>query len=304
MSGSRLHVRLQIAALIANVAAFLVLALLAPGVLLLEPGVATAALVESAWTYPLVLGLAAVATLLRMRGYHATVAALEAGEGDVPGVDAKLVQRLHLLPLSWVAQLALQSVMVSALTIIPHLRPSIIDNDTQIDIGLLTMTVTAAVSLPLYVAARALVAHTLESVPWRVAQDAMRRVDEAESGRWMERTAGGSTKGIGWLRAGPLGRVDGRLLYAVALPVAIVAFGAALLVDAHVRAFETRSRRDDAYALARGVLEPEGSAGSAGRAAAMQVAERLGYQVTISTASEEPTPNVATTGEGGVRTLR
>jgi len=294
---SRLHARLQLAALLANVASFLVLALLAPGVLLLEPDVATAALVESAWTYPLVLGLAAIATALRMRGFHSTVAALEQGEGDMPGVDAKLVRRLHGLPLSWVGQLALQSVVVTALTIVPDLRPSIIDLKTQISIVLLNTTVTAAVSLPLYVVSRAFTAGTLASVPWRIAQEAMRKEDGESESSVVARF-------LAWLRAGPLGRVDGRLLYAVALPVAIAAFGAALLVDAHVRAFETRSRRDDAYALARGLLEPEGSAGTAGRAAAMQVADRLGYHVEITSEEQEPFSTVATPGEGGVRTLR
>ena len=45
MNTSRLHMRLQVAVLVAAASAFVVLALLAPGVLLLEPGVATAALV-------------------------------------------------------------------------------------------------------------------------------------------------------------------------------------------------------------------------------------------------------------------
>ena len=64
MTRSRLHLGLQLAALGANVASFVVLALLSPGVLLLEPDVFSAALVESAWTVPIVLGLMAAALVV------------------------------------------------------------------------------------------------------------------------------------------------------------------------------------------------------------------------------------------------
>ena len=293
---SRLQVRLQMSALAANAVAFGALALLAPGVLLLEPEVATAALVESAWTYPIVLGLAAVTTALRIRSLGPALGLLEQDSVDLPGADEGLVRRLKALPLSWVVQLALQAIAVAALTMIPQLRPSLIDAETQGAIVLLTGTVTAATSLPLYVIARAVVGTAIETIPWRVVEDVIRDGEESIEPRARR------ARGYFW---DPSGRVQGRLLYAVALPVALVAFGAALIAHAHVRASEARHRRDDAYTLARGVLESETYAGSRGRAAAIAAAGDLGYQVTIARLPEEAAASeAATLGAGGVRTLR
>ena len=286
---SRLHVRLQMSALAANGAAFVALALLAPGVLLLEPEVATAALVESAWTYPLVLGLAALITFLRVRSFGPTLRLIEQEAVDLPGADVSLVRKLNALPLSWTVQLSLQAIAVAALTMIPFLRPSLIDADTQAAIVLLTATVTAATALPLYVVARAMTAHAIETVPWTIAQEAMHDHDRSRFRWWTD----------------PSGRVQGRLLYAVALPVGLVAFGAALIAHAHVRAFEARHRRDDAYVLARGVLELEQYAGSRGREQAIRAAERLGFDVEFTHVEDPGSINgSATLGEGGVRTLR
>lgn len=303
---SRLHLRLQIAALIATFLAFVVLALLAPGVLLLEPGAATAALVESAWTWPLASFLAAVSTALKMRRFGPTLKALEQGDGDVPGVDAAFVRSLNALPLMWVLQIALQTVAVSSLTLFPPLRASLIDEPTQGSLVLLTATVVAAVALPQYVAARALVGQVVESVPIRVMETAFRETFHSQEDALLEGVAITLRTRISrWFRARAHSRVSGRLANAVALAVAIVAFGAALLVNAHVRAFEARHRRDDAYGLARGVLEPEGASGANGREAAMRAAEELGYQVTVQTEGPIDSETTgATVGEGGVRTLR
>ncbi|MGZ3420241.1 MAG: sensor histidine kinase [Polyangiales bacterium] len=299
MRTSRLHLRLQIAALAAIASTFVVLALLAPGVLLLEPGIATAALVESVWTWPLILALSAIATALHLRRFGPALRALEDGDGDVPGVDADLIRRLDALPLLWVLQLAAQSVAVSALTIVPALRPSLIDEATQISLVLLTTTVVAATALPLYVAARALTGQVLEAVPFRVVGEALRTIEPFE-----DFGIGWGTRVRRWFRARAHSRVQGRLGNAVALAVAIVAFGAALLVNAHVRAFEARSRRDDAYALARGVLEPEGASSGIGRDAVVHAAEELGFQVTLMSTELAEYEKADTLGEGGVRTLR
>lgn len=305
MNTSRLHVRLQVALLIAAASTFVVLALLAPGVLLLEPGVATASLVESAWTVPTIVALWAAATALLLRRFGPALRALELGEGDVPGVDSPFIRRLHALPLVWVLELAISAMGVWALTMIPAVRPSLIDSQTQVSLFLLAVTVIAATSLPLYVAARALVGATMEAAPWRVVEAAMRETSPAPDGDW---SAGASLsqRVLRWFRVRGHSRVRGRLANAVALAVAIVAFGALLLVDAHVRALDARSRRDDAYAFARGILEPEGAASGAGRDAAIRAAEELGYQVTLlppEAAQYEPGAGSAL-GEGGVRILR
>lgn len=301
MNPSRLHVRLQVASLLGVIATFIVLALLTPGVLLLEPGVATAALVESAWTFPAIIVLAGATTLVRMRRFGPALRALELGESDVPGVDVEFVLRLDALPLSWIIQLTGGAVFVWSLTMIPALRPSLIDAQTQASLFLLAVTVIGATSLPLYVAARALVSETMEAAPWRVVEQAMRLAEPLE-----EREPSRLERLMRWFRGRAHSQVSGRLANAVAVAVAIVAFGALLLVDAHVRAFDAASRRDDAYALARGILELEGAGSGAGREAAIRAAEDLGYQVSIvppELAQYEPGAGTSF-GEGGTRILR
>jgi hypothetical protein len=217
MTTSRLHIRLQVALLVAAASTFIVLALLAPGVLLLEPGIATASLVESAWTVPTIVILSAGTTVYRLRRFGPALRALELGEGDVPGVDSRFIQRLHALPLTWVLQIAFQAVFVWLLTTLPALRPSLIDAQTQISFVLLATTVIGATSLPLYVAARALVGQTMEAAPWRVVEAALKDIgppdDELEPRPLAERV-------WRWFRVRGHSRVRGRLANAVALAYA------------------------------------------------------------------------------------
>jgi len=305
MISSRLHVRLLVALMVAAASTFIVLALLAPGVLLLEPGVATAALVESAWTFPAIVAVSTAVTTFYVRRFGPPLRALELGEGDVPGVDSVLIRRLHALPLVWVLMLAGIGIGAWSLTMVPALRPSLIDAQTQVSLVLLAVTVIAATSLPLYVVGRALVGQTMEAAPWRVVETAMREVSpEPEGDEWQRAPL--HRRMLRWFRVRAHSRVRGRLANAVALAVAIVAFGALLLVDAHVRALDARSRRDDAYALARGILESEGAASGAGRDAVIRAADELGYQVTLlppEAAQYEPGPG-SYLAEGGVRILR
>ncbi len=299
---SRLQTRLQLSALGFRLAWFVTLVLLAPGVLLLEPEVAIAALVESAWLYPAVLLLGAATTWLRLRPLAAALRSL--GDARKPGeIDAQLAHRLHGVPLSWVVLLALQAAVLAALTLAPFARPSLVDTESQIGIVALAVVLDAATAIPLYVVARALVGRTLEAIPWRVAEEAMATEQESELTRTGLRSMFG-TRGQ---------RVRQRMLLAVVLPVGLVAFGAALLANAHVRAYETRHRRDDAWALARGVLEPEAHAGPTGREAAAGAVSDLGYGVTFERTEPSDDAKVdakvdgrdrAQPSAGGMRTLR
>lgn len=292
---SRLHLRLQLSAIGFRAAWFLTLVLLAPGVLLLEPEVAMAALVESAWLYPLVLLLGGLTTWLRMRPFGAALRAIDEAN-DARALDPKVATRLHAVPLSWILLLASQAAILAAATLAPFLRPSLIDLESQIGIVLLAVVLDAATAIPLYVVARALVGRTLEAIPWRVSEEAMAQEQERQLTRTGLRGLFGATRGQ---------RVRQRLQWAVVLPVGLVAFGAALLANAHVRAYETHHRRDDAWALARGVLEPEGAAGAAGREGAARAVEELGYGVTIARSERVlEAPDRAQPSAGGLRTLR
>jgi len=296
---SSLGLRLQLAAFAALVAAFVLRTLLAPGVLLLEPGIASAALLSSAWVYPTVLALAVAVTFLRVRTLRPALSLLE--QGELSSIDVSIVRQLHALPITWTIQIAALGTGVVAATLLPATRPPSIDLPTQVSFVMLTVTMIAAVSLPLYVVARAVVASAIEAMPWRLIEESMRVEDETLT---LEARFAGRKDSLARALRRPPSRVTARLTGAVAISVAIVASGATLLVDAHVRAREARDRRDDAYALVRGVLEPVGAAGEAGRELALRAAEAHGFNVTVrplSAASLEETP--ADT-EGGQRLLR
>ena len=96
---------------------------------------------------------------------------------------------------------------------------------------MLTMVSTAA--LPAYVTMRASMARVLELAPPHVAHEALRS-----------------------LGRGALGRVRKRFVAAVAAPVAFVALGASLLVDAHSRTYDRDARVADAIDVARAAFEP------------------------------------------------
>jgi len=295
---SALGLRLQLAAFAALVAAFVLRTLLAPGVLLLEPGIASAALLSSAWVYPTVLALAVAVTFLRVRTLRPALSLLE--EGELSSIDVSVVRQLHALPITWTIQIALLGTGVVAATLLPAARPPAIDLPTQVSFVMLTVTMIAAVSLPLYVVARAVVASAIEAMPWRLIEESMRVDDDAP----LEARFAGRKDSLARALRRPPSRVTARLTGAVAISVAIVASGATLLVDAHVRAREARDRRDDAYALVRGVLEPVGAAGEAGRELALRSAEAHGFNVTVRPLSATGLEETPGDTEGGQRLLR
>jgi signal transduction histidine kinase len=140
-------------------------------------------------------------------------------------------------------------------------RPALVDLTAGVSAALLGTVFVAAASLPLSVLVRGAFAESLELAP----PDAMRAVVDGEEKR------------------GLLGRhVPRRLLFAVALPVALVSIGSALVTHAVVRRADERDREGLARVLARATMDAElGTLESAGVEEAILVAERAGYEVTL-----------------------
>jgi signal transduction histidine kinase len=152
------------------------------------------------------------------------------------------------------------TLVVGAATLVPPLRPESNDVFMQQDLVLLAMTMASVASLPAYVAMRVSVAKALELVPVSASREAIDLMGTQER---------------------RMARVRQRLLAAVVAPVAFVALAAALLVHAHLRAFDTSSRQNDAAELARGIFDPiEGDV--RGRKAAVDAARAFGFDVDIS----------------------
>ncbi|MDF2694964.1 MAG: sensory box histidine kinase/response regulator [Labilithrix sp.] len=241
-----------------HVVAFLLSAVFAPRVLLLEPQSADASLSVIATMGLFSVTISAGLTVVVLRRVRSLLEALIVGStaGDPIHVLA-LYDAPSILSLANVAFAG----VVSIATLIPTLRPLAIDTYTQLALVLLVLTMVSTATLPAYVLMRSQVARTLELVSPRVAEEGLRR-----------------------LGRGVLGRLRKRYVAAVALPVALVALGASLLADAHARAFDKEARARDAVDIAHAAFESLGTGSPedvAGRTEAIEAAAALGFHVQI-----------------------
>ena len=251
---ARLVARLVALQLAVHAVTFLLTAAFAPRVLLLEPAASSASL-----RMVLVIGLlcaafSAAATFVVTRRLGPALRALAVGSTAIESAD---VLALYAVPARLAIASAAFALVLSLATVIPQLRPQALDTYTDLTLVLLMLTMVSTAALPAYVTMRASMARVLELAPPHVAHEALR--------------------GLG---RGALGRVRKRFVAAVAAPVAFVALGASLLVDAHSRTYDRDARVADATEVARAAFEPiEGDV--RGRAEAIEAAALLGFRVHI-----------------------
>jgi signal transduction histidine kinase len=254
---ARLVARLVALQLAVHAVTFLLTAAFAPRVLLLEPAASSASLLLVAVIGLLCAGFSTAGTFIVTRRLRPALRALAVGSAAVESGD---VLALYGVP----ARLAISNIvfaLVLALcTVIPQLRPQALDTYTDLTLVLLMLTMVSTAALPAYVTMRASMARVLELAPPHIAHEALRS-----------------------LGRGALGRVRKRFVAAVAAPVAFVALGASLLVDAHSRTYDRDARVADATDVARAAFEPiEGDV--RGRAEAIEAAAALGFRVHIDPA--------------------
>ena len=253
---TRLVARLIALQLAVHAVTFLLTAAFAPRVLLLEPASSSAS-----WLVVLAIGLlcgvfSTVATLVVTRRLQPTLRALAVGSTAVEPAD---ILSLYAVPARLSFASAMFAVVLSLATLIPQLRPKELDPYTDLTLVLLMLTMVSTAALPAYVTMRASIARVHELAPPHVAHEALRS-----------------------LGRGALGRVRKRFVAAVAAPVAFVALGASLLVDAQSRTGDRDARVADATDVARAVFEPiEGVPPEAGRAEAIEAAASLDFRVRI-----------------------
>ncbi len=254
---ARLVVRVVGALIAVDAACAIVFWTFAPRWLLLDPRV-TSAMATSALVVALALTAGELLVLLGLAlGNRRVLAAL--ASVDASGADE--VQPTDLLRLFAVpsriayARVALAIVFGSA-TLLS--RPAGVDTYTQGALILLHLTLVTTATLPLYVAARAAVAHALEYARPDVAREAVALL----------------------VRVKRATRVRRRFLVALAAPVALVAVGASLLVYAHARAADRAARQADATSFAAGTLDlVEGH--DDGRLAALIKGHQLGFTADV-----------------------
>jgi signal transduction histidine kinase len=230
--------------------------LFAPRLLLLDPSVIEGSARLVVWGWGATVAMVVLATMTVARGFRTLLRDLAAGATDVEPAE---VHALYAAParLVWVDLVG--TLVLAAATLFAPIRPETNDLYTQVELALLTVTMASVAALPAYVMMRASTARVLELVPVAASREAIDSMGTQER---------------------RMARVRQRLLAAVWAPVAFVAVGAALLVHAHLRAFDTSSRQNDAAELVQGVLDPVETDGR-GRKAAVDAARQQGLALDL-----------------------
>ena len=256
---ARLVARLVALQLAVHAVTFLLTAAFAPRVLLLEPAASSASLMVVLVIGLLCAAFSIAATFVITRRFRPALQALAVGSSSVDSGD---VLALYGVPARLAISSAAFALVLALATVVPQLRPQALDTYTDLTLVLLMLTMVSTAALPAYVTMRASMARVLELAPPHIAHEALRT-----------------------LGRGALGRVRKRFVAAVAAPVAFVALGASLLVDAHSRTYDRDARVADATDVARAAFEPiEGDV--RGRAEAIEAAAALGFRVHMDPAYE------------------
>jgi signal transduction histidine kinase len=256
LAAARLVARLVAIQVVAWASTGLLVVAFAPRLLLLDPPVVEGSETLALWGWLVTIAAVVAATFLVVRPARPLLRALAVG---AKRVDPTQVTSLYAVPARLVAVDLLATLAIGLLTLTSPLRPDTNDVSTQFELVLLAMTMASVAALPAYVTMRAVIARVMELVPVAASREAVELLDT---------------------RARRIARLRERLLLAVVAPVAFVALGASQLVHAHLRAFDTSSREDDAAELAQGVFDAvEGDA--RGRKAAVEAAHVHGFDVEV-----------------------
>jgi signal transduction histidine kinase len=254
---ARLVARLIAIQVMVGLVALLIAIAFAPKLLLLDTSVILDSM-PSAIACTLILGaFAVVSTWLSTRRLQPLLRALVGGSSFVQPMD---LYWLYTLPARITLMDSAAAFVVCVATLAPPLRPSATDLATQGSLVLLALTFVSAASLPMYVTMRSQVARVMELAPIASSREAILLADLGNQS---------------------VAHVRRRFIAAVGAPVAFVAVGAALLVHAHVRAYDMATREDDAAKVVAAALDTVGARGGTGRTEAMAAAMAHGLRVIV-----------------------
>jgi signal transduction histidine kinase len=259
---ARLVLRLIAIQLVVGVVALLLAVAFAPRLLLLDEPVIWASFHVAFASAVILTAFAILSTLSMTRRLRPLLRALTEGSSATPPTE---LLALYALPARIAVADVLAALVVAVGTLLPSMRPPENDLATQGSLILLAMTSASAATLPMYVMMRTQVARALELAPIAASREALALMDGQ----------GASP------RRRPFALVRQRFVAAVGAPVAFVALGAALLVHAHVRVFDTAAREDDAAKVAAAALDEVGASGGAGRAEAVGAAMAHGFEAIV-----------------------
>ncbi|HKQ68227.1 MAG TPA: histidine kinase dimerization/phospho-acceptor domain-containing protein, partial [Polyangiaceae bacterium] len=253
-AAARLPQRILRAELVFGATLFAALTALGPQFLLLDDVIARAAATFALGALAPLSALCFLLTRIRIRPHRFLLRALALGSS---AIDTRDLARLASVPAHVTALFLTLVASAVGLFLLTPFRPALLDFDTAFSIALLSVIISAAAALPLYVTMRTAVVRVLEIAN----PDALAGLlEQAE-------TSGKAQKRVVW-----------RLLLAIATPVVFVALGSSLIAHAHVRKFDAESRERTAAVVARVALDASGGAvAEAGRAEAIDAARELGF---------------------------
>jgi signal transduction histidine kinase len=257
---ARLVRRLILVQFIVGASALLLAMVFAPRLLLLDERVIWASIPVAGACAGVLAAFAIASTLAMARPLRPLLRALTEGSSVALPTD---LLALYGLPTRIALVDAAAALVLCMATLPPPIRPSANDLSTQGSLVVLAMTIASAATLPMYVMMRSQVAKVLELAPIASSRDALALLDAVREEQGKKLTS-----------------VRQRFVAAVGAPVAFVALGAALLVHAHVRVFETTVREEDAAKVAAAALDTIGSS-EAGRTEAMGAAMAHGMRAIV-----------------------
>jgi signal transduction histidine kinase len=233
------------------------LAALAPHFLLLSGSVATEGIETLSEGIAVGGLLGIIRSAWRLRKLRFALRALAVGSN---AVEAHELLEMSEEPKQVLAGWTVPS-LLSALVSTTVFRPKLVDLTTGVTLCLLGAVIVAAAALPLFGLLRSAFSAALEFSP----PDKMRDVVEDAERRGLI-----------------VERVSRRMIAAVTTPVAFLTLGAALIVSAHLRRADERSREETARVLARASLEQRpGSLAGAGIDAAIEQGRALGFDARV-----------------------
>ncbi len=259
-----------------TVGTILLLAALSPHFLLLNGPVATEGI--EMLSLGIVVGgaLGLLRSAWRLRRLRFALRALAVGSS---AVESHELLEMSEEPKQVLAGWSVPS-LLCALASTTFFRPKLVDLTTGVTLCLLGAVIVSAATLPLFGLLRSAFSAALELAPPEKMRDV---VEDAEK------------------RGLIVERVSRRMIAAVTTPVAFLSLGAALIVGAHLRRADERSREETARVLARAALEARpGPVAGAGLAAAIQRGRELGFDALIRDYAQG---YAVTRGEDGIVTV-
>jgi signal transduction histidine kinase len=258
-------------------AASLTIAIFAPKLIVLEVDAIAGVLTVGVSLALLAQLVTAVATALHLHRQRSLVRSLALGSSDIEPLD---LLHLSALPSRLTAYFFIAGALASSLVIVPGLRPDKLDDSRAGSLLILAITIVAAAAIPHYVLVRQATSELIELSPL----EPLTTLLEGEEDKQIPERA-----------------ITRRLLFAVAVPVALVGVGAVLVAHAHLRTMVEQTSRQTALVIARTALEPgPGPAAEQSRQEAISAAARLGFLAQIDKTKEHQPISVTREANGNI----